>query len=510
MTAVDVRELEVERLSSPDDEPAILTAIETHSIDVIPDRERHGSIRQQGVFWFLSNTQTLSVAVGFIGIALGLSVWYTILAVVLGNAFGTVFMALHASQGPRLGLPQMIQSRAQFGYRGVVLPLFLALFTYLIFAVLDTVIIAQGFNQIFGWNTVAVGVVIAILAVLLAVYGYDWLHRAFRVLFWASLPLWLVLTIGILAGDAGGKPAPHSSFGWIAFFVVFAASASNNISYAPVVSDYSRYLPRSTPFAKVVTSVYIGAFVSLSWLAAIGAWLAAHLGATDALTAVQQAGNHIASGFGTALIIVATIALVATMGEMAYSGQLVVLTAIDSIRPIRPTVAKRVVTASLFATAWAILGLAVFHNVTTAVDDGLTLSLYLLTPWTIVNLYDYFFVRKGKYAITELENRRGLYGVWGWRGITAYLIGFAASVPFWDLSFYVSPVAKATNGLDISFIVELFVAGVLYVIFARSIDLSGDKAAIEASNAELTRLGILDPDEAVLRPAYGKVGSAVR
>lgn len=106
MTAVDVRELEVERLSSPDDEPAILTAIETHSIDVIPDRERHGSIRQQGVFWFLSNTQTLSVAVGFIGIALGLSVWYTILAVVLGNAFGTVFMALHASQGPRLGLPR--------------------------------------------------------------------------------------------------------------------------------------------------------------------------------------------------------------------------------------------------------------------------------------------------------------------------------------------------------------------------------------------------------------------
>jgi purine-cytosine permease-like protein len=507
MTAVDVRELEVEQASPENDESPILAAIETHSIDVIPDKERHGTIRQQGVFWFLSNTQTLSVAVGFIGIALGLSVWWTIIAVLLGNAFGTVFMALHASQGPRLGLPQMIQSRAQFGYRGVVLPLFLALFTYLIFAVLDTVIIAQGFNQIFGWNTVAVGVVIAIAAVLLAVYGYDWLHRAFRVLFWASLPLWLVLTIGILTGNAGGKPAPHSTFGWIAFFVVFAASASNNISYAPVVSDYSRYLPRSTPFGKVVTSVYVGAFLSLSWLAAIGAWLAAHLGATDALTTVQQAGNHIASGFGTALIIVVTIALVATMGEMAYSGQLVVLTAIDSIRPIRPTVTKRVVTASLIATVWAILGLAVFHNVTTAVDDGLTLSLYLLTPWTIVNLYDYFFVRNGKYAITELENRRGLYGVWGWRGIAAYVIGFAASVPFWDLSFYVSPVANATNGLDISFIVELFVSGALYVIFARSIDLSGDAATIEASNAALVALGILQPGDrpsAAAHPALAR------
>ena len=69
MTVLDVREHEEQQLTSPDEEPLILAAIETHSIDVIPDKERHGTIRQQGVFWFLSNTQTLSVAVGFIGIA---------------------------------------------------------------------------------------------------------------------------------------------------------------------------------------------------------------------------------------------------------------------------------------------------------------------------------------------------------------------------------------------------------------------------------------------------------
>ena len=40
----------------------------------------------------------------------------------LGIAVGTVFMAFHASQGPWLGLPQMVQSRAQFGYRGVIVP----------------------------------------------------------------------------------------------------------------------------------------------------------------------------------------------------------------------------------------------------------------------------------------------------------------------------------------------------------------------------------------------------
>ncbi len=477
-------------------EPAVVAAIERHSIDVIPDGERHGSIRQQGIFWFLSNTQTLSVAVGFIGISLGLSMWTTILAVVLGNAFGTVFMALHASQGPRLGLPQMIQSRAQFGYRGVILPLVVAFFTYLIFAVVDTVIIGQGLKGIFGWNVTLVGIVIAVVAVALAVWGYDWLHAVFRVMFYVSLPLWLILTAGIIFGDAGGKAAPHSTFGWTAFFIVFATSASNNISYAPVISDYSRYLPRKTPFRKVAGSVYLGAFWSLTWLAAIGAWLASRLGATDALVSVRIAGNNIIGGFGTVLIIVAIISLVATMGEMAYSGQLVVLTALDSIRPTKPTITKRAVIASAFAAGWAALGIAVFKSVGTTIDDGLSLSLYVLTPWTVINLYDYFFLRRGRYAVTELENPRGIYGVWGWRGLSAYAIGFAVSILFWDLSFYVSPVAKATNGLDISFIVELVISGTLYALLTRSIRVDADEQAISDSERTLADLGILEPSVA--------------
>src|ERR1017187_6121820 len=98
MSTTDPAEVrEREPLAPESAELPVLAAIETHSIDFIPERERHGKIRQQGVFWFLSNTQTLSVALGFIGIALGLSIWWTIVAVLLGNAFGTVFMALHAS-----------------------------------------------------------------------------------------------------------------------------------------------------------------------------------------------------------------------------------------------------------------------------------------------------------------------------------------------------------------------------------------------------------------------------
>ena len=44
-------------------------------------------------------------------------VWQTALAGALGIVIGTAFQAFHASQGAEMGLPQMIQSRAQFGYR---------------------------------------------------------------------------------------------------------------------------------------------------------------------------------------------------------------------------------------------------------------------------------------------------------------------------------------------------------------------------------------------------------
>ena len=40
-------------------------------------------------------------------------------------------MALHPAQGPRLGIPQMIQSRAQFGFYGAVVPILLVIMMYI-------------------------------------------------------------------------------------------------------------------------------------------------------------------------------------------------------------------------------------------------------------------------------------------------------------------------------------------------------------------------------------------
>ena len=241
----------------------------------------------------MGNFQYFSIPIGFVGPALGLSLGWSVIAGALGIVVGTLFMAFHASQGPRLGLPQMIQSRAQFGYRGVLVPLFATLFTYLAFNVTDQVLMSQGLNKAFGLNATAVAVVVAALAAVIAIWGHDWVHRVFRSVLVFSLPIVTILSVGVIFGLAHGHaPSQHLGFTLAAFMAQFSAAAAYNITYAPYVSDYSRYLPHDTPTRKVIGSVFFGAAAAPIWLIALGAWLAIRLGATDGLLGTKEAGNN--------------------------------------------------------------------------------------------------------------------------------------------------------------------------------------------------------------------------
>jgi len=99
---------------------------------------------------------------------------------------------------------------------------------------------------------------------------------------------------------------------------------------------------------------------------------------------------------------------------------------------------------------------------------------------------DYFFVRKGFYAITDFFTPNGIYGAWGWHGIAAYLIGFAASVPFFNLAgVYEGPIAKMLGDVDISWAPGLLVSAVAYYLLMRNVDLSKEQPAIAASTSAL-------------------------
>ena len=101
------------------------------------------SYKQEGCQLFQELLAT--IASGFVGIVLGGNLVWTAIAVVAGCAFGTFFMAFHSTQGPQLGLPQMIQSRPQFGYVGALLVWCVALITFIGYC---------AFNQVLSADTI--------------------------------------------------------------------------------------------------------------------------------------------------------------------------------------------------------------------------------------------------------------------------------------------------------------------------------------------------------------------
>lgn len=466
--------------------PARRQLIESRSIDYVPQKERHGNVWHQGPFWFTGNFVLTTMVVGFVGPSLGLDLAWSVVAVVLGAVFGTFFMAFHANQGPRMGLPQMIQSRAQFGIRGAVVPFIAVLFVYIGFNVFDVILATQGLQLVLPGATWMWYTVLILIAVAFAVVGYDLLHFIQRWLTYVLIVVFAILTVGALTNLNAGSAVPTTSgFSWAPFLITFAAAAGYQISYAVYVSDYSRYLRKDVSARGVISWTYLGAAGSAVWLMALGAFLGSSIKVPDAIGSIQQVGNSIFSGFGTFAVLVSVPALVSIMAINFYGAMLTGASAVDGFRPIEATVRSRVIGIVVVAVIAYVVALLIPNHYLGSFNNFVLLMLYFLIPWTAVNLVDFYFVRRGHYAITEIFKPNGIYGRWSWRGLVAYVVGFVVMIPFLSTSFYVGPVAEALNGADISFFVGLAVSGALYLILCRGLDLDAEQAAIVASDREL-------------------------
>lgn len=462
--------------------------IETRSIDYVPLAERRGKVWHQGPFWFAGNFVLVTMVTGFLTSAVGLSLGWSLLAIVLGVLFGTFFMAFHANQGPRMGLPQMIQSRAQFGAKGAVLPFAATVFVYVGFIVFDLILATQALQTVLPGGPAFWYPALALVALALAVVGHDLLHFVQRWLSYVLVAFFGVFTVWAVV-SLGGEPSPvEASWSLPGFLTMFAVAAGYQISYSVYVSDYSRYLPHDVPAARVIAWTYAGAAASAIWLMGLGALLATRIEAPDAVGTLVEVGNRLVGGFGTVLVLVAVPALVSICAVNAYGAMLTGASAVDGFRQVTPSVRTRVVGLALVMAVSVVIALLLPEDYLGSFNTFVLLMLYFLIPWTAVNLVDFYFVRRGRYAITEIFNPRGIYGGWAWRGLVAYLVGVLAMVPFLVTTPYVGPVAQRLGGVDVSFAVGLLVAGGLYLVLSRGRDEQAEQRAVDASATELDRL----------------------
>jgi Purine-cytosine permease and related proteins len=468
-------------------------ALETRSIDYVPKSERHGKVWHIGPLWFMSNAQIATLAVGVTSFALGGNLIWSIIAIFIGLVIGTIFMAAHSSQGPKLGLPQMVQSRPQFGYVGALLVWLFAFLQYAGFNVFNTVLAGSAVSQAvktpasFGpfW-----AIVITVLGAVIALFGYDLIHRMERYLVYLTIAVMALLSISALVHlqlPAGAFDLGH--FSPLAFFAQLGVVAGYQISWAIYVSDYSRYLPANTPTTRTFRWTFWGSAIGGAWIMVLGAYLAAAVkgfNAGDPVAAIETVSNDLFPGFGAIALIVFALGLVAVIVLNMYGGSLTLISSIDSFKKVRPTLAIRIVTVVITAAISGVLAIFIAGSFEAFFAGFLFLVLYFFIPWTAVNLTDYFIVRRGHYAIAEIFKPRGIYRRWGWQGIAAYLIGFVCMAPFFDVAgFYEGFISKAMGGVDISLFIGLPISAGLYWIFTRNLDVAAEQVLAEQQAAAL-------------------------
>ena len=464
--------------------------IEYHHIDYIPKAERHGKVRDQFTLWFLANAELATLAVGFIGIALGLSLFWTLVAIILGEVFGTFFMAFHAVQGPRMGIPQMLQSRPQFGFLGALIPQAIAVFLFVGFNIFNTIIGGTALATVSGLPLEASVVIMAVVAFGLTMVGYDWIHFVQKWGTYIFLVVFGIFTVTVLF--QGQLPAEHTVMGEFQltpFLVVLGAVASYQVSQAPYVSDFSRYLePGSTSRATFLWT-YFGSALGSFWMIGLGALLLALFPDAATVGSIVLGGDLLFEGFGTFALAIALIGMVTVIALNMYSGHLSGLSAVDVVVRVKAGRGVRLVAVAVIAVLGTGGSLLLPEDFLTSYGNFLFLILYFLTPWTAVNLVDFYVVRKGNYAILEIFKPKGIYGSWNARGLIAYFVGFAAMIPFFSTALYTGPVATELGGADISVFIGLPVAAILYWILTRNIDLTEEQRLTEVEAAELEATG---------------------
>lgn len=445
--------------------PAALPAVERRSIDFIPMEERHGHPASLFTVWFAANTQITTAVTGALGVVLGLSLPWAVLALVVGNVLGGIAMALHSAQGPRLGVPQMIQSRAQFGFFGAVLPLVLVIIMYLGFFASSGVLGGAAFAQWTGLGQSLSIAIVSLVCTVLAIYGYRLIHRYERWVSLLSALLFLYLTIRLFQTHDVGATWHAGSLSWGTFLLVVSISATWQFTWGPYVADYSRYLPPTTSTAATFWWTYGGAVIGACWIMCFGAAVAAvaenafESGSAGFLVSLST--NHL--GWLVLVIIILGVIAVNVLNLYgAFMSSTTTFTVVWRQRITPPVRAAGIVVASIVGTVIAIAGKGNF------VDNYTNFILFLsyfLIPWSAINLTDFYLVRKERYDIDSLFDPRGLYGAFSVPALGAYVIGIVLQLPFMNTTFYVGWWVDDIGGGDIAWLIGFVAPAVLYYVF---------------------------------------------
>ena len=398
----------------------------------------------------------------------GLDLVWCVVAIVVGHLVGGVLMALHSAQGPQMGIPQMIQSRGQFGSYGALIVVVIAAVMYLAFFASNIVLAGQSLHGIAEPVPVSWGIVLGALGSgLICVIGYRFIHALNKVATWV-LGIAIVLAIGAIF--ATGVPSDfwtRGDYSTAGFLATVSLGALWQIAFAPYVSDYSRYLPAEVGVRATFWATYAGC--------TLGSILPFTFGAVVALamapgTEVMVGVRDTTGALGPLLLVLFLASVISHNALNLYGTVLSLITCVQTfVARWIPTARTRVVLSAVVMAASVYFAIGVSDNFISHFVDIVLALLVVLVPWTAINLIDFYLIHRGNYDLSSIfAADGGIYGRVNVRAVTAYALGILVQVPFMNTPLYAGPVAESLGGADLSWILGLVVtAPVLLAAGAR-------------------------------------------
>jgi NCS1 family nucleobase:cation symporter-1 len=283
--------------------------------------------------------------------------------------------------------------------------------------VLGAQAISSAFSLPVNWGIILV----SLIAFVITLFGYDLIHKMeklFAIIF-AIVFIFVTVEAFRLPMSAHAWAPGHLAIG--PFLLTVSIAATWQLTYAPYVADYSRYLPSNTPSSKTFAYTYAGTVIGTVWMMCLGVILTALIPKFLSNSSAALA-KLVGPQFAVVMYAVIVLGVLAVNVLNLYGAFMSITTTLEAFTKLKATTKARfwlVLFTLIIGTFLAIWGNGNFLG---NFENFILLLSYFMVPWTAINLIDYYLLRRGEYQIWDVFDVNGQYGKYNWVAITAYLI----------------------------------------------------------------------------------------
>lgn len=454
--------------------------IETHGVDEIYAKDRHGKPRDLFWVWLAGQLSFSGFVIGQLFTQMGLNVWESLaIAVFVGGAF--LILGLASLPGPRAGTGTLMITRSVFGVKGNTLP---ALLSWL---------------NMLGWESITMVLTVYALGSLISALGWNWgngvtmtlLSLAVSVIVTFSIPILghqtimvmqrlLAYGLGILSIILLFVIFPHVNWSyqppvnalWAKGLwptMIFAGSIglmSTVFSWTNFSADYSRYLPEDTPRSAIIKSTWLGSGVAGVFVLVAGTLLGTFVNpkafAANPVSAIMNVLPH---WYVIPFLLVVIGGQITSNYLNAYSSSLSFLAIGFRIKRYQSALIDAAISIgiSVYILFFAPQFVAFFTNF-------LSLSIVFMGPWTAMYIVHYF-LSKGHYDSESffIHNHSGAYWFhrgYNWSALAIFFVSALVAFSTVNSTMWVSPLSKTfLDGMDLSAYTGPLVAAALYTLY---------------------------------------------